>query len=361
VGCDNMTRKMKKTVKLKVRARMIIDIILISILFFGSVFLFIFSNNIEYDISKSIIDYNEKSDIKYTVDLKENNYYPTTKLGMNQTYPAQLIKNINIDYSYDFNFSKDIEYEYSYYTYATVVINDKNNTGTGNSLLLDKTYQLDAAQTGIIKDKQLHLDRTYIIDYATYNNFVNQYRASLGLVVDAKVRVIMHVEVSAKYLEHSIHQAKDMEVDIPLINNSISININNPKDIDDKITEDNIEITGNTFFMIFSVIMFIVSIALFVQEFTSVIISDKEQSKYIKQLNKIVNANSDVIVRVKNRINLKGHNVMEVDSIEKLLDVQNELRIPIAYYEEIENKKGYFVIVNGNDAWEYRLSTEEER
>ena len=356
-----MTRKINKKVKLKLRLRMIIDIILIAILFFGSVFLFIFSNNIEYDISKSIIDYNEKSNIKYSVNLKENNYYPTTKLDMNQTYPALLINNINIDYSYDFNFSKDVDYEYTYYTTATVVINDKNSTLNSNNLLLEKSYQLEEVQTGKVKNNQLHLSRNYVLDYATYNNFVNQYRASLGLMVDAKVKVVMYVEVNGKYLKHGIHNIKTMEVDIPLINNSISISTNNPKDISSKITEDNIEITGNTFFMVFSIIMFIISIALFIQEIAGVLRSDKEQSKYIKQLNKIVNANSDVIVRVMNKINLKGHNVMEVDSIDKLLDVQNELRIPIAYYEEIENKKGYFVIVNGSEAWEYKLSSEEER
>ena len=355
-----MTSKVNKKVKLKVRFRMIIDIILISILFFGSIFLFIFSNDIEYNESKNIVDYNEKSDVKYSVNLKDNGYYPTKKLDMGQTYPAQLINNINIDYSYDFNFSKELDYEYTYFTTATIVINDKNNNN-GSNLLLKKSYQLENVDTKVMRGNNIHLDRHYIIDYSMYNDFVNQYRASLGLIVDAKVEVVMNVEVTAKYGDHTIHNMKAMEVDVPLINNSINININNPKDIKDKITEDNIEITGNTFFMIFSVIMFIVSIALFIQEFSSVIRSDREQSKYIKQLNKIINTNSDVIVKVKNRINLKGHNVMEVDSIEKLLDVQNELRIPIAYYEEIENKKGYFVIVNGNDAWEFKLSVDEER
>ena len=355
-----MTSKVNKRVKLNIKFRMIIDIILISILFFGSIFLFVFSNDIEYDISKSIIDYNENSSVKYSVNLKNNNYYPTKKLGMGQSYPTQLINNIIIDYLYDFNFSKEIEYDYTYYTVATVVVNDKNHNPNGNSLLLEKTYQLGNKETKHVRNNKLHLNGNYVLDYSFYNNFVNQFKSSLGLMVDAKVKVNINIEINAKYSNHTIHNVKNMEIDIPLINNSININVNNPKDINDNISENNIEITGNKFFMIFSVIMFIISIALFVQEITDVILSDKIQSKYIKQLNRIINMNSDVIVRVKNKINLKGHNVLEVDSIEKLLDVQNELRIPIAYYEEIENKKGYFVIVNGNDAWEFKLSVDEE-
>ncbi len=361
MGCDSMTRKINKRVKLKLRVRMIIDIILISVLFFGSVFLFIFSSNIEYDVSKNIIEYKEKSDVKYSVNLKDNTYYPTKKLDMGQTYPSLLIDNINIDYKYEFNFTKDVNYEYTFYTTATVVINDKSGTSNNNTLLLEKSYQLEQPSTVQTKNNNLYITRSYVIDYATYNNFVNQYRSSLGLAVDAYVKVDMYVEMTGKYGKHNIHNMKVMEVEIPLIKNSININVNGSKDVDEKISETNMEITGNTLFMIFSIIMFVVSILLFVQEFLSVLRSDKEQSKYIKQLNKIVNANSDVIVRVKNKINLKGHNVMEVDSIEKLLDVQNELRIPIAYYEEIENKKGYFVIVNGNAAWEFKLSADEER
>ena len=92
-----------------------------------------------------------------------------------------------------------------------------------------------------------------------------------------------------------------------------------------------------------------------------VLITDKVQYKYIKQLNRIIEANKDVIVKVKNKISLRGISVIEVDSIEKLLAVQNELRIPIAYFEEIENKKSSFTIVNEKTAWQYKLEVKEDK
>ena len=107
--------------------------------------------------------------------------------------------------------------------------------------------------------------------------------------------------------------------------------------------------------------MLITSILLFIQELKKVMKYDKEQSKYLTELNKILLPNSEVIVKVKNKINLKNSNIIEVESINALLDAQNELRIPIAYFETKKNKEGCFVIVNGKEAWQYIFKIEDEK
>ena len=58
---------------------------------------------------------------------------------------------------------------------------------------------------------------------------------------------------------------------------------------------------------------------------------------------------------------LKNSNIIEVESINALLDAQNELRIPIAYFETKKNKEGCFVIVNGKEAWQYIFKIEDEK
>ena len=53
--------------------------------------------------------------------------------------------------------------------------------------------------------------------------------------------------------------------------------------------------------------------------------------------------------------------VIEVDTIEDLIDAHSEVRQPINFYEDKENKKGYFVLTNGNLAWKYVLRARKKR
>ncbi len=355
-----MKYKKKKT-KLKLRVNMVINTILISLLFFGSIFLFVFSLNIEYDYSKTIISYNEKGNVKYKVNLNNNPYYTEKSLDMNQQYPSNLINNIVLDFNFNFESTKEIEYKYSYYTVSTIVINNKNTTINNNPLLLKKDTYLEKVNTSEeLKGKSISINKTYNINYQDYKKFVNNYKNTYGLNVDAYLKVTMYVIVDGKYQDNSWSDKDPIDITIPLVDNAISINTNNLNG-SNEISENDVTYINSTFFLVLSIIMFVTSILLFIQEFRKVLITDKVQYKYIKQLNRIIEANKDVIVKVKNKISLRGISVIEVDSIEKLLAVQNELRIPIAYFEEIENKKSSFTIVNEKTAWQYKLEVKEDK
>ena len=350
----------KKRVVLKLKKKMVFNVILMSLLFIGSIFLFVFASNIEVDESRKILTSTEKSNISYQVNLVRNGFYQTPSLGMDQQYPQSLTNDIIINYEYLLNYTDVVKYTYNYYVAATIVINNKNTSVNSKDLLLEKSYQLEKPISSNSSNSRLKINKSYRIDYKTYNSFVNQYKNTLGLNVDSYLKVIFHINVDGKYSNEYIYNNKDIEVDIPLVKNPYEITINNPKDQEQNIIDNDVRITRSKMFTTIASIMFLISILLFVQEVRKVISSDESQSKYISKLNKIISSNSEVIVKVKNKVNLKGHNVMEVESIEKLLDVQNELRIPIAYYEEERNNKGYFVIVNGTEAWEYILKVEED-
>ena len=352
----------KYKTKLDIRGKMIINVILIVILLVGSIFMFFIASSINVESRQLVLSYEEKSDVSYTVTLKDNDYYPSKTLDMNQQYPSSLIDKIKIKYKYNYHSSVKGDYKYRYFTTANLVITNRNAPIGNNNLLLSRNYQLQNQITGkeVVSDT-FDFEKEYTIDYNTYNSFVNKYRNSLGLIVDSYLKVSTYVEVIDEYGEHVVNLAKTMDVNIPLASNPISITVNNPDDKASSIYEQTNSITFSTFFVIFALIMLIAGVLLFAQEIIKVIKSEKEQSKFINKLNKIISTNSDVIVRVKNKINLKNRNIIEVSSMNELLDAQNELRLPIAYFETKSNKEGYFVIVNGQEVWRYILTIEEDK
>ena len=348
---------------LDIHLKLIINGLLIVILFFGSIFLFAIANNIEVESIKQLVSYAEESDITYNVSITPNQYYQTTTLDMNQQYPSSIIDKINIKFNYNFNTSREGDYSYRYFTTATLVANNQNdNSQTENNNLLAKTYQLENEVKGeILSTDEFSLEKEYSIDYKYYNSFITSYRNTYNLSLDANLKVKIYIEVIDNDSETTINNTKTMEVIIPLLSNPVAITLNNPDDVSDTIYQATNQVVSSNFFNIIAIIMLISSILLFIQEVKKVLRSDCEQSQYINKLNKIISNNSEVIVRVKNKINLKNNNIIEVETIEELLDAQNELRIPIAYFETKRNKEGCFVIVNGKEAWRYILKNEDEK
>jgi len=349
--------------KLEVNFKLILNVLLISVLLLGSIYIFIMANAIDIENKDLLISYTEDSNITYTIYLKENPYYSTQTLGMNQQYPLSLVDKVNIKMNYKFLSSEESNYKYRYFATATLVANNRNNIlNNQNNNLLTRTYQLENEITGTnTRTTEYNIEKEYTIDYNYFNTYITNYRNDYNLSLDSYIKITMYVSIIDTYQDNVLNTAKTMEVNIPLLTNPFGITINNPEDINKDIYKESSFTTSNAFFNIFASVMLVTGLVLAVQEFRKVIKSDNEQSKYINKLNKIMLANSEVIVRVTNKINLKNHNIIEVESIEALLDAQNELRIPIAYFETKRNKEGCFVIVNGKEAWRYILKLEDDK
>ncbi len=348
--------------QLDIKGRMLINGIIIVVLFVGSIFMYLIASNIRVENRSSIISYGEKSSISYDVNIKPDSFYPTTVLGMNQQYPANAIDKIKVNYKYTFNTSEKGNYRYRYFATATVIANNRDAVNGENPLLLNRSFQLENPTTGVQNENDKYeVEKEYLIDYATYNNFVNKYKNNYGLTINATLKITFYVEVIDEYKDAVINRTRNMDVNIPLASNPIFITITNPQDISETIYDEDSSTISSTILIVFATIMLIAGVLLLFQEVHKVVKSEKAQSKFISYINKIISANSEVIIKVKNKINLQGHNIIEVESIEQLLDAQNELHIPIAYFEVKRNREGHFVIVNGKEAWRYIYKVEGDK
>lgn len=348
--------------QLDIKGRMLINGIIIVVLFVGSIFMYFIASNVRVENRQAIISYGEKSSISYSVNIKPDNFYPTTVLGMNQQYPANAIDKIKVNYKYTFNTNEKGNYRYRYFATATVIANNRDAVNGENPLLLNRSFQLENPTAGVQNENDKYeVEKEYLIDYATYNNFVNKYKNNYGLTINATLKITFYVEVIDEYKDAVINRTRNMDVNIPLASNPIFITITNPQDMSETIYDEDSSTISSTILIVFATIMLVVGVLLLFQEVHKVVKSEKAQSRFISYINKIISANSEVIIKVKNKINLQGHNIIEVESIEQLLDAQNELHIPIAYFEVKKNREGHFVIVNGKEAWRYIYRVEEDK
>ena len=77
-------------------------------------------------------------------------------------------------------------------------------------------------------------------------------------------------------------------------------------------------------------------------------------------LRKILNNHDSIIVNADfaSLPNTDDYDVIKVTSFDELLDVYNEVRMPINYYQN-KSIESIFMIINDGVIWEYRLKKEE--
>ena len=79
----------------------------------------------------------------------------------------------------------------------------------------------------------------------------------------------------------------------------------------------------------------------------------KNDNKYELSLEKILKNYDSIIANANSMPNINGFKKIEISTFEELLDVYNEVRMPINYYQK--NDKSTFIIINEGVAWVYSL------
>ena len=81
----------------------------------------------------------------------------------------------------------------------------------------------------------------------------------------------------------------------------------------------------------------------------------KRKNLYDIKLDSILTSYDSVIANIKNMPDLNEFKKIETNTFEELLDVYNEVRMPINFYESHRRNKAIFMIINDNMCWEYIL------
>ena len=77
----------------------------------------------------------------------------------------------------------------------------------------------------------------------------------------------------------------------------------------------------------------------------------KKRTAYDRYVDKLLKSYDRLIVETKTKFDMSNYNVTSVNSFNELLDVRDNLKLPIVYYNIIEHKKGIFYIKNNKDVF----------
>ena len=296
------------------------------------------------------INYTETSVLDYKVYLKENDFYQEKFLEKGMLYVASLIDHIDIDFTYNFNIDEKVDLDFKYNIIGRLSITDSD----GKNVYLTRDYTLLEDKEFKLVNKEDHtIQENIVIDYGEYNKIANSFKSTYGLDTASKLNVYLNVEKKSD-TESIKDIAKDnnMLIQIPLSQRSVSISMDY-KDINrnSKLVKSSSITVKNVAFIVVSVILLLVSFYGLYNVLKLLGLLNTKKSAYDKYIAKMMRQYDRLIVKHYTCPDLSNYNVIKIREFNELLDMRDNLKVPIMFYNVTDHQKSYFYIVNNNDLY----------
>lgn len=340
--------ELNRKINISIWLTSIILILLVSIIF---LFLYLKRNIVYY------VHYDEKSDLDYNVNLKENSYYETNQLNKDKQYIASLIDSIDANFKYKLDVKEDLKYDYKYKISANINVIDNNTNKSiytfSEDMLEEKTGKSDGT---------LDINENIKIDYDKYNSKISKFVKTYNLTnVTSKLTLQMNVGIYGDLQEINKDEVSVISLDIPLVSNTVAIdtNYNLSNNVDNLITLKP-SYQKSKIWLNLSIIIFIIDLGLTGLLIRYAIKSRTDEDKYNGQLRKILNNYGTQISKVEDDFNMEGYQILKVVNFVDLLEIRDTMHSPIIMIENKENLVTCFVIPTNNQIlYFYSLSAKQ--
>lgn len=344
------TKKVKRTRRgayLSYNTRLVFYIILLVVFFALS--LFCARKTLIKENTKPIA-FTEQEIVDYKVYLKDNDFYTEKFLPKNRAYIANLIDYIDVDMKYIFHIDDLTKMNVDYKVVGELVIENS----AGSSRYFEKEYTIvDSKHKNIEGMNEFLITENVKVNYDYYNELANRFRASYGVETNSYLRLYLQLNKGTdKNLSYTISEGTRVDsVTIPLSERAIEIKINSANNISSRFVVPKPSIRINTPFLAGEVLAFFIAAFALIRAIGYITMMIKSVSPYDKFVNKILKDYDRLIIEIDTNINLDDYNVIEVNKFTELLDVRDNLKMPINYYNIAKHEKGIFYIKNNDDIY----------
>lgn len=296
-----------------------------------------------------------RNNINYQVFLKNNSFISKPSLGMDEAYIASMVNSIQVNFVHTSTFKVPTSFCYKYTIYAK--LSASYHTESGDEEIWTQTYPLKNQDMKDATEETLSINEQVVIPYWNYQSVVSNFKNAYHLKVDTTLDVVM--DVTYNYQNKNI-KSSNMLLSIPMDEEVFKITTDYKKE-DSIIQQEKVSnMTMPIFVVVFCLVILgigdiIVCSLLLIKLFQLYSNTEYERIKH-----KIKKDYDSIIVDVDNAIDFTNFTIFEIKTIEELVDLEEELRIPILFYEKKKARVCYFVIIKDHYMYRFTLKDIEQ-
>lgn len=334
-------------------------IVVLSILSISALFIYVDKSS-DYAVS-----YQENSNVDYKVYLKENKFFDEEFLDLNSKYIASLINYIEAEFKYSISMKeKDVNYKYSYRIESLVEVMESKSS---KPLYSKKDELLRVDEKSASSKDNVSIKEKLNINYNNYNDVIKQFISIYGLDdINSNLTISMYIDVvgSCESFESDSNNESVVSLVIPLTTKTVGIDIkNNQVEASDNVIVCNDSSPLTVIYAVVGVLILALD-GFFIYKMIRYIIHTRTaETIYDIELKKILNYYHSYIQRIRNNIDLKNGDLLQIDnnviykgcqffkleSFNDMLEIRDSLNAPILMSTNDTNTATYFIILDVNN------------
>lgn len=293
---------------------------------------------------------NADRSISYTINYLDNSYFKNLEPSDGASaYVRELTKDINVDFSSSFNMPKDADITYSYDVTSKVSTFYTPKGETNVEDVWSEKHVLLEPRTGRVENGTGRATAKVVIPFKDYSDQVLSMNNNLALALDSKVVVTFEMAISGEVKGQKINEKCKMQVSMPLNQSIYTVSTEYQKREARTVVVDYISspdawwraYTLQLMLMLGAVILSIIALMVRPWRFIE---KDIERNPYKKELNRIYRYHDGLIIRTQRPVDLEDQEVIAVASFDDLLNLSEELRLPIIANQLNPGSTRFFVI-----------------
>lgn len=324
----------------------------------ATVLIYIGFDNRNVEIKKLII--NEKiEEPTYKVYLRQNNFYDEQYLEKGNIYPSNLTDYIDINFKYVLSASNILSGKYTVKVDAQLVGEYENIDQIKGTIWTKKYLLKNETEKEINNTSTININENVKLDYLSFLNDVILYRNINKLAIDAYVDVIITIKYQAKsndgieILENGSMVTRTITLKVPITTSTFKITPSNSIEKSDTLIVQNGE-KANWKLIIIGLALLGIDLIILLTAIIKKNLFNK--NTYQKQIDKILKNYSEIIVEVSTKLEINDSiNVIEIKTFEDMIDIEEQIKSPILYYEVEKNNESWFIIMTETYLYKYVL------
>lgn len=333
----------KKKIYLGFYSRLLINIVILLSSFIMLYWIFTISFKIT---PEETLNYKVTSNLDYKIYLKDNDFYENEYLEKDMIYVASLIDKIKVNFKYNFDADKYLDLNFLYNIKAKLLIQDASMTHN----YYQKEYTLmDNKKLNIKQVKNQTIEENIDLDYNFYNEIASTFRSQYGIDATSKLVVYLTVTNNSDNKNISLNGKDTITMEIPLSEKSININIKYNDLNNSKHIINNLSINVNNYYYIIIITILIIIIIISTIRLTKLLTKLKtKKNKYDKYIKKLLTEYDRLISETATYPKTDNLEIIKIIKFQELVDIRDNLKLPIMYYQIQKHQKSWFYITHEN-------------
>lgn len=303
---------------------------------------------------ETIYKYSDQYKQQYKVNLKPNEYMENESLSENEVYVTDLIDKLklNLNYTYEGETPDKINctYKVTGKLKSTYSLNGKEEE------IWNKEYIILEEKEQNTTEKVLDINEDVDVDLQIYNKLVKDFIDKMEMALTTTLYIQFEANVTAYTNgEMILDQYKNhLEVSIGEKVTKITGKEEDFKQKTEKRTVETI-IEKEPIVAVISTIVLIISVYIMLKVQRETKTSNKITNMFKVELNQILGACGDRIVKIDSPIKTIGRTIIELKDINELVKLSEELYKPILYYQVSNKNEAWFCLSVENETYRYIL------